>query len=432
MVADGSLRRRRHPALADDGRDLGHRVRALSLGSPLVVSDVGWFAELPDEVAIKVPVDEREVDALAASSSGCSATTQRGTMGAAALERRRARSTPLERVAEAYAAALEEAAGGEAVPRRRGARGGGGSSRRRPRAPTTAEVERSWRRRRPPGGCRARSSRPRSRRGPGSRASSSSRPLVRYALGRGTVAPWIMVDELVYSELAKSFADAGRFLIRGERDRGVRHRLPGADRTGVGALRLGPAGLRGGEGDQRARHLARGRPGVLPRPPRALAPLAARGGGADRCRAVDALRGDADDRERVLPAVPLCRAGDGPRGSSGRLHAERSSCSASCLVAYLTRAQAVALLPALLTAPLLVGRARLRFRGATRSSTGWQSRRLLGSWSSRSHAAARRSGCFGAYEVAGRADYSVRRWPSGALPRRGARSSRSASSRSPR
>ena len=40
--------------------------------------------------------------------------------------------------------------------------------------------------------------------------------LVRYVFGRGTPAPWIMVDELVYSELAKSLADSGRFLVRGE------------------------------------------------------------------------------------------------------------------------------------------------------------------------------------------------------------------------
>ena len=37
---------------------------------------------------------------------------------------------------------------------------------------------------------------------------------VRYALGRRLVAPWIMVDELIYSELAKSFGTAGRFLVR--------------------------------------------------------------------------------------------------------------------------------------------------------------------------------------------------------------------------
>ena len=39
---------------------------------------------------------------------------------------------------------------------------------------------------------------------------------VRIALGRHMVAPWIMVDELIYSELAKSFAEHGRFLVRGE------------------------------------------------------------------------------------------------------------------------------------------------------------------------------------------------------------------------
>ena len=39
--------------------------------------------------------------------------------------------------------------------------------------------------------------------------------VVRILLTRQVVAPWIMVDELVYSELAKSFAAHGRFLIRG-------------------------------------------------------------------------------------------------------------------------------------------------------------------------------------------------------------------------
>ena len=34
------------------GETSGTAVRALALGKPLVVSDVGWFAELPDEVAL--------------------------------------------------------------------------------------------------------------------------------------------------------------------------------------------------------------------------------------------------------------------------------------------------------------------------------------------------------------------------------------------
>ncbi len=37
----------------------------------------------------------------------------------------------------------------------------------------------------------------------------------RIELGRQIVAPWIMVDELIYSELAKSFASSGHFELRG-------------------------------------------------------------------------------------------------------------------------------------------------------------------------------------------------------------------------
>jgi hypothetical protein len=39
--------------------------------------------------------------------------------------------------------------------------------------------------------------------------------IFRIALGRQVVGPWIMVDELIYSELAKSFAATGHFEIRG-------------------------------------------------------------------------------------------------------------------------------------------------------------------------------------------------------------------------
>ncbi len=45
--------------------------------------------------------------------------------------------------------------------------------------------------------------------------------LVRLALARRMVAPWIMVDELLYSELAKSFAEHGRFLVRGVPSEGL-------------------------------------------------------------------------------------------------------------------------------------------------------------------------------------------------------------------
>src|SRR5207237_159827 len=38
---------------------------------------------------------------------------------------------------------------------------------------------------------------------------------VQLAFGLRVVSPWIMVDELVYSDMARSFADTGHFLIRG-------------------------------------------------------------------------------------------------------------------------------------------------------------------------------------------------------------------------
>ena len=102
----------RHPTM---GETSGTVIRALSLGKPLVVSDVGWFSELPDDVALKVPVDETELEMLVAALE-LLVTRQdvREAMAhaAAALARR---DHDLERVADLYTAALEEAAGGRAV-----------------------------------------------------------------------------------------------------------------------------------------------------------------------------------------------------------------------------------------------------------------------------------------------------------------------------
>ncbi len=39
--------------------------------------------------------------------------------------------------------------------------------------------------------------------------------VVRFAFARHMVGPWIMIDEIVYSELAKSFAATGHFAVRG-------------------------------------------------------------------------------------------------------------------------------------------------------------------------------------------------------------------------
>jgi len=97
------------------GETSGSVIRAMSLGKPLVVSDVGWFAELPAGVALKIPVDDGETDALAAGLELLVAREDvRAEMSRAALELAR-REHDLERVADLYAAALEEAAGGPAV-----------------------------------------------------------------------------------------------------------------------------------------------------------------------------------------------------------------------------------------------------------------------------------------------------------------------------
>jgi glycosyltransferase involved in cell wall biosynthesis len=82
-------------------------IRALSLGKPLVVSDVGWFSELPDSVAAKVPVGEGEgeIEQLERALEQASTSPE---MAGAALELARTEHN-LGRVADLYAAALREA-----------------------------------------------------------------------------------------------------------------------------------------------------------------------------------------------------------------------------------------------------------------------------------------------------------------------------------
>lgn len=91
------------------GETSGSVLRTLSLGKPTVVSDVGWFSELPDGVVLKVPVDEFETRTLEAALELLTVPAARAAMSRAALDYV-AREHELERVADLYAAALEEAA----------------------------------------------------------------------------------------------------------------------------------------------------------------------------------------------------------------------------------------------------------------------------------------------------------------------------------
>jgi glycosyltransferase involved in cell wall biosynthesis len=109
MAACDVLVNLRYPTM---GETSGSVIRALSLGKALVVSDVGWFAELPDDVALKVPVDEFEVPMLeAVLAFAAEHQEQLGVAARKYVEREHA----LSRVADYYVAALEAAAGGDAV-----------------------------------------------------------------------------------------------------------------------------------------------------------------------------------------------------------------------------------------------------------------------------------------------------------------------------
>ena len=99
------------------GETSGSAIRALSLGKPLVVSDVGWFAELPADAVVKVPVDEHEEDTLLAALEALADPAVRAAMGENARELVE-REHRVDRVAEAYAAVLETHAGGAVVEER--------------------------------------------------------------------------------------------------------------------------------------------------------------------------------------------------------------------------------------------------------------------------------------------------------------------------
>lgn len=85
-------------------------IRALSLGRCVVVSDVGWYAELPDSVAVKVRPDEREVAMLATALEFLAGDDAlRRSMGAAA-GRYAASEHHVDRAAEAFVRALRATA----------------------------------------------------------------------------------------------------------------------------------------------------------------------------------------------------------------------------------------------------------------------------------------------------------------------------------
>ena len=220
MVACDAVVLLRAPTM---GETSGAAIRALSLGKPLVVSNVGWFAELPDDVAFRVPVGgDEEVQALAAALRRLADPATAAAMGEAARSLV-ARDHDVHRVAEQYVAVLEEAAGGaavrEAVLQEVAAAAADTGLDTEPLAAELVRASLVSRDGSVPV--------PSTVTGPVSRLTRTV-PIwawlgalyavavsVQLALALRVTSPWIMVDELVYSDMARSFAKTGHFLIRG-------------------------------------------------------------------------------------------------------------------------------------------------------------------------------------------------------------------------
>lgn len=103
----------RHPTM---GETSGAVCRLAGFGLPLVVSDTGWFRELPGSFASKVPVGGDEVPRLAAEMEALAFEPER-TRGRSEAAARWGEERRPARVADAYAAVLREAADGLSRPR---------------------------------------------------------------------------------------------------------------------------------------------------------------------------------------------------------------------------------------------------------------------------------------------------------------------------
>jgi glycosyltransferase involved in cell wall biosynthesis len=90
------------------GETSASAIAALAAGTPLVVSDVGWFRELPDSVAAKVAPDAWEVSHLAAVLELLASDGELQRMMGSAGRSYAERELDVERSADGYAAALAE------------------------------------------------------------------------------------------------------------------------------------------------------------------------------------------------------------------------------------------------------------------------------------------------------------------------------------
>jgi len=97
------------------GETSGAVCRLAGFGLPVLVSDVGWFRELPESFATKIPVQGEEVERIADALRRLAADRQERERRSARAKAWGAMRSP-RAVASAYASVLEEAARGASAP----------------------------------------------------------------------------------------------------------------------------------------------------------------------------------------------------------------------------------------------------------------------------------------------------------------------------
>jgi hypothetical protein len=181
---------------------------------------------------------------------------------------------------------------------------------------------------------------------------------LRLVLARRMVAPWIMVDELIYSELAKSIAAHGSFLIRGVPSHGFGFLYPILIAPAFRIASVPQAYAAAKAIDTVLMSLAAIPAYLLAR--RLMRPGLALLAAALTVAVPSMVYTGTLMTENAFYPLFLCV------GLALVLVLERPSplrvalLLGLTLLAFLTRAQAVAVVPAILTAPLLLGRERLR------------------------------------------------------------------------
>jgi hypothetical protein len=237
---------------------------------------------------------------------------------------------------------------------------------------------------------------------------------IRYAVARRMVAPWIMVDELIYSELAKSFAATGHFLVRDQSTAAYGFVYPLLIAPAYRAFASTPDAYEAAKAiNSVVMSLVAVPVYFLAR--RVLAPpLSLVAAGLSVAIPSLAYTGTLMTENAFYPlfvcvALTLVLVLERPTV------ARQVVLLALCLVAFLTRAQAVAFVPAILTAPLLLSWLDGRRTSWRRYGVIWGAFAVALVLVPLAQVARGRSvlSLFGAYETAGKTHYSlvaVLRW----------------------